>query len=565
MSVHTPTVLEIDRKLRDDFRRRVKDFGVTAETTDPLLAVLFRTFAQQIDQVYGDAGLLRQALLHELMRGLQVQQYLATPAQAAIRLSNQMDEPRVLRAGTELNAVTPTGERLVFSMDATCEISQARLAFALSYQDQAIRLLSGVEMSEAVQALRPSMEAVPVALGPQPALYLAIENLPGQLLNRHGIFFELGPGTYAVQHALCHEPWWIFDGDGDLSGSGLLRPHRSNAGVYQLRFQAAENEVTSMLDAPLPSIPDGFYAGRQFVFPAMHADAPFRCRVPRLLEPVVSRLLNHDAATALREPRVWIKIPMPPGVPALHHAIGGIVLHSMTASNVFARNQTVQFERDGTSIPVTRSGGTPEHLVAPLTVMSTENDLYEAAASPSASATAGRFELHNNRLTITPGHHGDGSPHTAANVRLWLTNGDLGNRVGPGDITGFANAAALTGVRVAPLTSASGGSDGEQIASEERRFADALLTRGRIVTKQDLKTAALAIDRRILDADSASGMERGAEGGLRRVERLLLTLDANGFTRPEVELPALKSQIEVSLNARLVQGLQLSVEFAWNG
>ena len=30
MGTHTPNVLEIDRKLRDDFRRRVKDFGVTS-------------------------------------------------------------------------------------------------------------------------------------------------------------------------------------------------------------------------------------------------------------------------------------------------------------------------------------------------------------------------------------------------------------------------------------------------------------------------------------------------------------------------------------------------------
>ena len=76
MSSHTPNVLEIDRKLRDDFRRRVKDFGVSTETTDPLLAVLFRTVAQQIDQIYSDTAQLRQSLLHELMSGLQVQQYL---------------------------------------------------------------------------------------------------------------------------------------------------------------------------------------------------------------------------------------------------------------------------------------------------------------------------------------------------------------------------------------------------------------------------------------------------------------------------------------------------------
>ena len=563
MSSHTPNVLEIDRKLRDDFRRRVKDFGVSTETTDPLLAVLFRTVAQQIDQIYSDTGQLRQSLLHELMSGLQVPQYLATPAQAAVRLINDLSEPRVLRAGSELNAVASTGERLSFGLDATFEVSQARIALALSYQGQTLRLLSGVEMSDTIQAMRPSSDPVPVSLGPQPALYIAIENLSPGLLNRHSLFFELGPGTYPVQHALSHEPWWIFGEDGDLAGEGLLRPRRINGGVYQLEFQLGGNESVGMLDAPLPSIPNGFYTGRQYLFPPMHAGQPLLCRVPRLLEPALTRILNRDAGHLLSEPRLWIKIPMPPSIPALHHAINGILLHTMTASNVFARNQTIRFERDGISIPVVKEGGTPEYLVAPLTVMSVDNHAYEAATRPGADASAGRFELHNNRLTLYPGMHSNGTPHTAANIRLWLTNGALGNRVGPGDITSFANAAALTGIRLAPFTAASGGSDGEHIASKERRFADALLTRGRIVTRQDLETAAFAVDRRILDVITDSGMVRKDEG-IRRVERLQLTLDSHAFSKPEIELPALKSQIEASLGARLVQGLELEVEFTWN-
>ena len=155
-----------------------------------------------------------------------------------------------------------------------------------------------------------------------------VSNVPPTLLNRHGIFFELGPGSYPVQHALSHEPWWLFNNHGELGGEGLLRPQRSNAGVYQLQFQTGGNESTSMLDAPLPSIPDGFYAGRQFVFPAMPDAVPFLCRVPLLLEPALTRLLNRNAASALNEPRLWIKIPMPPGIPSLHHAIGGVVLHA---------------------------------------------------------------------------------------------------------------------------------------------------------------------------------------------------------------------------------------------
>ena len=568
MSSQTPSVLEIDRKLRDDFRRRVLDYGVNAETVDPLLAVLFRTVAQQIDSVYGDTAQLRESLLQELMRGLHIEQYHARPAQAVVRLRSDLAEPRTLAAGTELNALASTGERLLFSLDATVEVSRARLSFALSYQDQAIRLLSGVEMSDAMQALRPSLDPVPVGLGPQPALFLAIEDLPASSLSRHGLFFDLGPGSYPVQHALAHEPWWIFNAEGDLAGEGLLRPERINGGVYQLGFQTgAAPQPEAMAQAvprsPVPSIPDGFYSGRQFVFPPMAGANRFLCRVPRLLEPVLARLVNRDAGLLLEKSRLWIKIPMPSAVPALHHAVNGILLHTMTASNVFARNQTLRYERDGISVPVVKAGGTPEHLVAPLAITSLDNDPYQPGNRPHAKASAGRYELSNNRLTLTPGTGPDGAPHTGANVRLWLTNGELGNRVGPGDITGFANAAALAGIHVAPVTAASGGSDGDDHATERRRFADALLTRGRIVTRMDLQTAALAMDRRILEAMTTSGVERRAKG-LRRVERLHLTLDPHGFTKPEVELPALKSQIESTLSARLVQGLELEVEFAWN-
>ena len=555
-------MLEIDRKLRDDFRRRVKDFGVSTEVTDPLLAVLFRTVAQQIDQVYSDTAQLRQSLLHELMSGLHLDAYLARPAQAVVRLLNDMTEPRTLRAGTEVNAVASSGERLLFSLDATVEVSRARLAMALSYGDQSLRLLSGVELSESVQALRPSLDPVPVNLGPQPALFLAIEDLPPSLLNRHGIFFELGPGTYAVEHALSHEPWWIFGEDGELGGEGLLRP-QCEGGVWKLAFQMNGKEAAAPGETGAPSMPEGFYSGRQFLFPPMEAGQPFLCRAPRLLEPVLAKMVSRDTQALLSRPRVWIKIPMPPGVPALHHAINGILLHTMTCSNVFVRNQTLQFARDGVSVPVTRVGETPEHLVAPISVMSVDNEPYTAGSRPGAKASVGRYELANGRLTVHPGSHHDGTRHTAANVRLWLTNGTLGNRVGPGDITGFANVAALAGVRIAPVTAASGGSDGEEMASEERRFADALLTRGRIVTKADLETAALATDRRILYAESSSGLQR-REGSMRRVERLQVTLDSHGFSRPEIELPALKSQMERTLGERLVQGLLLEVSFAWS-
>ena len=561
MGQHTPSVLEIDRKLRDDFRRRVKDFGVNAETTDPLLAVLFRTVAQQIDQVYGDTAQLRQSLLRELMNGLDVQPYLARPSQAVVGFSNSSAEPRTLRSGTELNATSGQGERLIFQLDANIEVSQARLSFALAYQNGAIRVLTGVEMSESAHALRPSLDAVPLALGEQPALFLAFENLPSTLLSRHGLFFELGPGTYAIQHALSHEPWWIFGSEGELSGDGLMRSSRANGGLHELHFQLGQGEQEAA--SRLPDIADGFYGGRQFLFPTMHAGQKLLCKVPRLLKPALTALIDRGLDAWLEQPRLWIKIPMPPAIPRLHHALNNVLINTMTVSNIFARNQTVQFERDGLSIPVIKQGGTPEHLVAPLAVTSESNQPYQPGTRIGADVTAGWYELNNGRLTLHPGTDEDGHPHQAANVRLWLTNGAIGNHVGPGDITGFSNAAALQGISLVPFTAAAGGSDGEEMASEERRFADALLTRGRIVTQEDLQTAALAIDRRVLSATTSSSVERG-EHGLGRILRLALTLDSQAFSRPDLELPPLQSQLESSLRSRLVPGLELRVEFQWS-
>ena len=351
-----------------------------------------------------------------------------------------------------------------------------------------------------------------------------------------------------------------------------MRPVRRNGGVHELCFQVHQPGTRPEEPEPsLPSIADGFYTGRQFLFPPMFppsgetssgGSAKLLCQVPRLLRPVLAALTERGLDQWLEQPRLWIKIPMPPGIPQMHHAINNILLHGITASNLFPRNQTVLFARDGLSVPVVKAGGTPEFLVAPLSITSETNDPYEFGTKIGANGSAGWYELNNGRLTLHPGASADGIPHSAANVRLWLTNGALGNHVGPGDITGFANSASLQGIRVVPFTAASGGSDGENQASEERRFADALLSRGRIVTRQDLETAALALDRRILHASTRTSLERG-EHGLERVLRLELQLDAAGFTRPEIELPGLQSQIEQSLRARLVQGLALQVEFVW--
>src|SRR5215831_8531914 len=84
-----PRAVEIDRKMREDFARRLKEsYGISSETTDPILAVLFRTFAVQVEDIYKEAGdTIPAAVLDELIAGLGMPHRLSRPAQLVVKLS----------------------------------------------------------------------------------------------------------------------------------------------------------------------------------------------------------------------------------------------------------------------------------------------------------------------------------------------------------------------------------------------------------------------------------------------------------------------------------------------
>ncbi len=239
MPYESVSAIEIDRKLRDDFRRRLRDFGVSAETTDPVLAVLFRTFAQQLETLYAETGRIRLALLDELIAGLGIDRRMARPAQTVVRFLNA-SAAQLVEAGTELIGEATTGERLTFTADAAVAVSGARIAVGATYQDGALQLMPGIEMPEAFQARRPALDPVKVNLGPNPAVYLAIENLPPAHLGQHSFFFELGPDAYRIQQALELETWCIFGNDGDLTSPGILRPKNGSAGTKSLHFLVSD-------------------------------------------------------------------------------------------------------------------------------------------------------------------------------------------------------------------------------------------------------------------------------------------------------------------------------------
>lgn len=557
------SAVEIDRKLHQDFRRRLKDYGISAETTDPVLAVIFRTFAQEIEKIYLETGRIRASLLDEFLAGLQIEPRKARPAQSVVRFFPNSETSVLVPGGTELEGIAGTGERLTFLNDAPVRISNARIALAATYQDGAIQLLPSIDMPDLLHAAHPSLDPVPARLGPQPALYVAIEDLPASHLGQHSFFFEFGPDSLRVVQALRSEPWCIAGPDGELSSSGMLRPRRGNGGIRLLEWLVQPEKQDEALTREAPELPDGFFSDRVFVLPDIPEDKRFVCACPRGMKEALTRIFGREANRVLATPRAWLRISLPPNLPPLHTAFGGIALHAVTVSNVECFNQTIQFSAQGTSIPISREGGAKRHLVSPLAVMGEANTRYLHELEPSSDDAVGRYAVRHGRIELRPAKRPDGTPEAYANVRVWVTDGTIGNAVAPGQIIGFSKAATFEMLRVANPVPAAGGTDGESFADARARFAQALLSRDRIVTEADLVSAVRAFDRRILDAEVHPALSRDSQG-LERTQQIIAMLDRDGFVEPSVEVPLLEQELRRHLQGRFLHGIRLQLVFEWN-
>jgi hypothetical protein len=561
------SAIEIDKKLRDDFRRRLKDFGVSAEITDPVLAVLFRTFAQQLQVLYSETDRIRLGLLDELMANLSMELRTARPAQTLVRF--MLDKgSQLIAAGTELVGESRSGERLTFISDVTLRVSEARIAFALTYQDGALRLLTSVESPEPLQALRPSLDPVRVNLGPEPALYLVIENLPPEHVSQHGLFIELGPDARRVEEALQSETWCLANGSGVLTAAGIMQPRPVNAGVRALEWLIAKSADVASRDAlkdseeEVPLLPTGFYGPRAFVLPRIPEDRRFCCKTPMGMETALTKIFGRESQKVLQEERAWIRISMPGDIPPLQSSVGGIALHATTCSNVECFNQTVVFEEQGTSIPIVRSqGGAAPYLVAPLSIIGEGGWPYRAETEPCCETGVGRYAIRNGRVELKPALRKDGTPEAHANMRMWVTGGASGNEVDPGKVTGFLKKNQIAGLHVGNPTAAAGGANTEDFDRARHRFAEALLSRDRIVTRADLTNAVRSFDSRISGAEIEPGVRR-TKGGLQRVERIRMRLARSAFTDPQVEFPILQNRLKEYLAKRFPLGTEVAVEVA---
>src|SRR5215467_6246484 len=146
-----PRPTEIDKKLRDDFRRMLKEYGVSAQETDPILALMMRSFAEQIAEVYEQAAEnIPLAILDELMSGLGMPDRRARAAQTVVRfnLSNGRES---FESMTELIGETGSREKLTFTLDTSIDVSTARIALVAIYQDGMLRMHHGTEMTKEME------------------------------------------------------------------------------------------------------------------------------------------------------------------------------------------------------------------------------------------------------------------------------------------------------------------------------------------------------------------------------------------------------------------------------
>lgn len=561
------SAIDIDRKLREDFRRRVKEYGVPTDVIDPVLAVVFRSFAQLLEALYADTGRIRLSLLDELIDGLSIERRSARPAQTVIRFLS--DSLRCIEAGSELLGEAQSGERLTFRTDVLVNVSPARLAMVAVYEAGFLQLTGSNELSERFQNARPALDPVRANLGSVPAIYLVFENLTDEHLGRHSIFFDLGPDARAIQDALEREPWCLGASDGTFSSAGILCPAPLNAGVRGLQWLThraplarTESGNAAADDSKIPFLPPGFYGPRTFVLPVIPEQPRFLCAMPRRMEPAMQKIFGRDMAALFAEPRAWVRIGLPGSVTGVHRALGTISLHAITASNAELINQTIYFDRHGTSIPISREAGTNTALVSPLSIVGEFGTPYIREMQASSDANAGRYAIRNGRLELCPGQAKDGRPERHANVRVWVTGGGLGNRVGPGQVQSFVNKAGWIGVRVINPTSAAGGTDGETFDQAHARFSEVLLSRDRIVTRNDLANAVYAFDRRILDVRVAGAFER-SQSGLQRVQRVTVALDREDFIDPDIEARFLLEDLAGMLRSRTLLDIETRVDMEW--
>jgi hypothetical protein len=309
----------------------------------------------------------------------------------------------------------------------------------------------------------------------------------------------------------------------------------------------------------MPQLPGGFWRGKCSVLPSIPQDRHFLCEAPRGLEAPLRAIFERPALWV--RPRAWLRIQLDSRIEPLHSAISSIHLHTQSASNVECANLTVRFAEHGLTVPISRESGGASFLVAPLSITGESGKSFLPEFQPSFESGIGRYRLHQGHLTLVPGRMPDGREESYANIRLWMTLGAFGNQMGMARLTSFAQE-PVRGLSVENITAAAGGTNGESLHAARHRFSEALLSRQRLLTRNDLEVAIRSFDTRIASIDIHPLLARSARG-LRRLHRITVSAARDRFAAPEEEGRALVADLDGFLKERLPLDIDADVELVW--
>ena len=372
---------------------------------------------------------------------------------------------------------------------------------------------------------------------------------------------------------LRREVWCLVDGEGGISAEGLLRPLAGNAGARRLNWlvgesRSLENAEDGRATTAAAALPEGYYGNRVFVFPEVPPERRFLVRTPKKMEAPLRRIFQVAEKQKIEElfekRRAWLRIGLPRDSRTVAEDLIRVVLHCATASNIEVLNQTIDFARDGTSIPLADGGGRARHLAGTISIRGERGEAYMHETEPGVNELAGRYRFRQGRIEFAPARTVRGAAERRVNVRLALTNGELGNSAGANKITTFLGRQNPRTLEIRNLNSAAGGSDGELFAEARERFTNLLLSRERPVTYPDLEAMVKAFEPKIRGVRARAALERRPDG-LHRVQRIAVALDRDSFALAEVEAEFMRQELEAELQKRSLLGMEIRVVIEWIG
>jgi hypothetical protein len=558
---------EIATKLSEDYRRRMRESGIPADSgSDPTIELLLRTVAHRINSIESYVREnLPSEILDKLIANLGIPVLRSQPAQTVVRFHVPKDSEYFDRF-TKLVAYTATRERLIFHTDSALRVSEAKLAFAAGYEEGKLLPLACGPYPPEIEG-RYSRDPVAVDLGPAPFLLLALDLHPDIHMDRHGIFLDLTLEGRRLLRPAQREIWCLLDESGNVTSRLMMTPKISSGGLQLLNWiNPPEQPLPASINThgEAHELAGGFFGTRAYLFPSLPQDRRPVSLIPARLAEPMRRMFRTGFDAAFQRPRGWIKILLPPDLRNFAQHLLHVWVNAVTASNVEVFEETVRFAASGTSIPVSNEGGMGKHLVRPISIQGNRGQPYVPAEAPIDDSTAGRYALVHGRLEMTPGRSYDGQTDEYVNVRLLVSNGMQGNNVMPGGLQSFATHNARPGIRIENPVQSAGGTDSVPYAEKYEYFADMIRSRERLVTKADIDHFVRCIDHRIKEVKVQPVLERQSGGGLRRIYQMTIPLRRQDFAEPDVEEDLLVRKIENELQRRAPLDLQFKVEVLWN-